>query len=131
VSAAEEEYRRCMLGLCIWREARGETTAGMLAVGQVIENRVSDSRWPDTYQTVITQPWQFSAFNKDDPNSQKWPEGFGWGWRHCWSAAKRVIDEDEDFAGGANHYCTPAVNPAWAQPDKLVKTIGGHRFYRL
>lgn len=128
---AEDEYRRVMLALCIWREARGENPDGKLAVGQVIENRVSDARWPDTYEAVITQPWQFSAFNASDPNSSKWPAATSWAWRLCWSAANRVLSEAQDFANGANHYCTRAVAPAWAREDKLVKEVGAHRFYRL
>ena len=65
--------RRFILALAVWREARGETPVGKLLVAQTIENRVQDRRWPATYEDVITQPWQFSAFNKGDPNATLFP----------------------------------------------------------
>lgn len=60
-----------LLSLALWGEARGEPIEAQVGVGCVIRNRVNDGRWPDTYQEVILQPLQFSAFNVDDPNLAK------------------------------------------------------------
>lgn len=60
-----------LLALALWGEARGEPIEAQVGVGCVIRNRVQDRRWPGTYQEVILQPLQFSAFNVDDPNLAK------------------------------------------------------------
>jgi spore germination cell wall hydrolase CwlJ-like protein len=39
----------------IYFEARAESFSGKAAVGNVTRNRVLDSRWPDTYCSVVTQ----------------------------------------------------------------------------
>ena len=44
----------CM-ALNIYHEARNESTAGQLAVGQVVMNRVFDDRFPNTVCGVVTQ----------------------------------------------------------------------------
>ena len=63
-----------LLGLCIWREARGEAELGKRGVAHAIANRAkSPSWWGHDWYTVITKPYQFSSFNEDDPNSKKWP----------------------------------------------------------
>ena len=62
-----------VLALAVYREARGESVIGKILVAQTIENRVQDRRWPDTYRDVVLQPWQFSAFNKNDPNALLFP----------------------------------------------------------
>ncbi len=42
------------LALTIWGEARGEERAGMLAVGNVMKNRLAQGRWGDSMQKVVT-----------------------------------------------------------------------------
>ena len=79
--------RRFILAVCVWREARGETPKGKRLVAQTIENRVQDKRWPETYVEVITQPLQFSAFNKTDPNALKFPMETDPSWPECVRAA--------------------------------------------
>lgn len=48
----------------IYHEARGETEAGKVAVGQVVLNRVRDKRFPNTVYQVIWQPKQFSNMRR-------------------------------------------------------------------
>ncbi len=50
---------RCLADV-IYFEARGEDRAGMQAVGEVVLNRVKDSRYPDNVCDVVYQPYQFS-----------------------------------------------------------------------
>ena len=124
--------RRYILSLAVWREARGESAAGRRLVAQVIENRVADPRWPDTYVSVITQHLQFSAFNLDDPNVVKFPSETDPAWADCVGSADLVLESTHQLTD-ANHYHSTAVLPNWAKanPDKVVAREGHHVFYRL
>lgn len=122
--------RRFALALCVWREARGESPLGKLLVAQVIENRVTDSRWPDTYIGVITQPLQFSAFNKNDPNVSTFPRETDPAWADAVAAAEYVITAPNPLTP-ANHYHTTVISPEWARGKTPVRTEGNHAFYCL
>lgn len=54
------EFRQewAYLALTIWGEARGEDRSGMLAVGNVMQNRVKQGRWGDDIRSVVTQSKQ-------------------------------------------------------------------------
>lgn len=54
-----------------WGEARGEPTGGMHAVINVMANRKKDPRFPKTLSAVARQNYQFTAYNKSDPNRLK------------------------------------------------------------
>ena len=122
--------RRFTLALCVWREARGESPRGKRLVAQVIENRVQDRRWPETYVSVITQPWQFSAFNKTDQNATKFPSETDPSWPDCVAAADAVLETAEPFTD-ANHYCVSTIFPAWRDDAKIVAVDGHHTFFHL
>src|SRR3990167_8770964 len=118
------------LSLVVWRESRGESTLGKLLVAQTIENRVRDPRWPDTYVGVITQPWQFSAFNRNDPNALLFPTELDRSWPDCVAVAEAVLSTPAPFTT-ANHYHAKSVRPNWARDDAIVASEGDHVFYRL
>lgn len=119
-----------VLALAVWREARGESPLGKLLVAQTIENRVVDPRWPETYIGVIVQPWQFSAFNRNDPNALKFPAENDPIWPECVAAAECVLNAPRPFTT-ANHYHTTSVDPVWKDDNKVVTREGAHIFYRL
>lgn len=48
------------LAAIIYCEAGGEPYAGQLAVGTVVMNRVASSKYPDTIEEVLMQPYQFT-----------------------------------------------------------------------
>src|SRR3990167_6839439 len=104
------------LSLTCWREARGESVLGKLLVCQVVENRVRDPRWPDTYVGVITQAAQFSAFNKNDPNALLFPTELDRSWPECVAVAESVLSTPTPFTT-ANHYHAQSVRPTWARDD--------------
>lgn len=119
-------YQLVVISLAIWREARGQSYKEKLAVGQTIENRVRDLRWPETYSSVVLQPWQFSSFNKNDPNATKFPiiEHYDYGpgqdrdvLSDCMKAALEVLVSETDFANGANHYHAKGSDPGWRHVD--------------
>lgn len=122
--------RRFILALAVWREARGESPRGHRLVAQTIENRVQDPRWPDNYESVILQPWQFSSFNRGDPNALKFPTEADATWPDCVAAADDILNADSVITL-ANHYHVIGLHPSWADSSKIVATEGHHIFYRL
>lgn len=130
MSEPTDLLRRFALALATWREARGESLLGKLLVCQVIENRVVDARWPETYIGVITQPLQFSAFNANDPNVSTFPRDSDPMWADAVAAADLVIAAPSVLTT-ANHYHTTVISPTWSQGKRPVLTEGNHAFYRL
>lgn len=53
------------LARCIYSETKQPHE--MQLVGWVVRNRVEARRHPDTYEEVVLEPWQFSAFNHNNP----------------------------------------------------------------
>lgn len=129
--------KRYILALATYREARGETLEGKLWVAQTIENRVQDFRWPQTYREVILQPWQFSSFNKNDPNTRLFPptseaDSGREAWNQCWEVAGKVLDDYADVTDGCNHYYATYIGtPKWAKGVEPTRVIGKHVFLKL
>lgn len=124
---AAQMLRLFALALCIYREGRGEGLVGKLLIGQVVENRVQSERWPETYIAVITQPLQFSAFNRSDPNVLVWPREDEPVWADCVAAAQFVLSAPTPLTG-ANHYHSVDVSPDWAVDGTVVAREGQHVF---
>jgi N-acetylmuramoyl-L-alanine amidase len=123
-----ESYDRVLFAIAIWRESRGEPLEAKRAVAHVILNRVKSPGWPDRVSEVILQPWQFSAFNRADPNSTKWPNATDPAWLECCAV---VDDPGTDPTGGAVLYHSRIINmPKWAVPEKRTAQIGAFTFYR-
>jgi N-acetylmuramoyl-L-alanine amidase len=122
--------RRFVLALCVWREARGETPRGRRLVAQVVENRVTDKRWPDSYEGVILQPFQFSSFSKGDPNATMFPLENDIAWPDCVAAADEILAAPAPITT-ANHYHVAGLDPAWRDATKIVAVEGHHVFYTL
>lgn len=125
------------LARTLWGEARSESPEGKIAVAWVIRNRVNKpSWWGKTILSVIHKPWQFSCWNKSDPNykflsgQRKIPQKE---YDECAELALKVFkNEVEDPTNGATHYFAPKVvkAPSWTKGAKLTVTIGGHKFYK-
>jgi len=125
-----------ILALCLWREARGESSRGRGGVACVIRNRMTDSRkrWPQTAAGVVLQPLQFSSFNSGDPNSTRYPSATDRAWMDCTQIAEQVLSATppEDPSGHANHYYDISIQaPYWAQPATETARIGRLVFHRL
>lgn len=127
------------MALTMWGEARNGGESAMRAVGHVIDNR-RRSGAHGTYATeTVSEAWQFSAWNKNDPNYSAMmnidklsPDS---GDHLMWLAAKRVADEilsgeSADPTGGALFYHTAAVSPRWSSGLAPIRVIGGHLFFR-
>lgn len=129
-----------VLARTLWGEARGEGRQGMVAVANVVLNRVQIARahngywWGNDIIGVCHKPFQFSCWNKDDPN---------------YRLLLRVDETDADFttarsvatlavAGqlrditlGSDHYHSLSVSPYWARQQSPLVVIGQHVFYKL
>lgn len=101
-------------------EARGEPYEGQVAVGAVILNRTTDSRFPSTIAGVIYQPGAFTAIVDGQINAKIEASSI--------RAARDAIN-GWDPSGGAVFYFNPATSTnKWIWSRTLIKIIGKHRF---
>ncbi|MBU2983460.1 cell wall hydrolase [Lentibacter algarum] len=123
---------RC-LAEALYFEARGESVKGQFAVAEVIMNRVSSKRYPNSVCGVINQgtgrkhACQFSYTCDGRAEVIAEPKSFesvGKIAKIMVSGAKRPLTK------GATHYHTKAVNPRWARKFPRTATIGFHHFYK-
>ena len=126
----------------IYHVANNQSMLGQIAVGQVVMNRVEDSRFPDTVCEVVKQAvtykgtdkpvlhkCQFSWYcdgKKDEPNYDSKS------WSNALKYAVVVLGGDItlDFTDGATHYHATYVRPAWAKTKTRTTRIDRHIFYR-
>jgi len=138
----EEDIK--VLAMTLWAEARGEGKDGMIAVAWAIRNRVemdlgNDNKpdwWGEGYVGVCKAPWQFSCWNKNDPNYKylsgqvKIPDLQYYIAKEC---AMLVIDGSvPDPTGKATHYYSISMiaPPKWAKHGTYSCRIGRHIFFR-
>jgi N-acetylmuramoyl-L-alanine amidase len=135
-----DAYQFILLALAIWRESRGESYATKLCVAWSIRNRVQLPRWwGNTWETVVLKPYQYSSFDRDDPNATKLPSSADPSWQDSVKAATAVFTVapgDVDPSLGATSYFDQSMDatpPSWAIDGSNVKTIdsGRLRFYKL
>lgn len=122
------------LAKTMWGEARGEGARGMQAVGNVVMNRVNAGSWYGaSIKDVVLKPYQFSAWNANDPNRSVIENMTAQqlALNGSLAIARQVIAGTlPDITGGATHYHAKNVNPAWARSMERTATIGNHIFYR-
>jgi N-acetylmuramoyl-L-alanine amidase len=113
-----------LAALCIWREARGEGLLGKRGVAHVIHNRAQQG-FGYSIAHVILKPYQFSSFNANDPNADKWPADADHSWLDCQQTASEVLGgSDEDITNGATFYYSPPLTApphAWGPVDIVLK----------
>ena len=126
-------YKYFLLALCMWREARGEGTDGMKAVGCVIrnniKNKVADFSWID----ILLHPFFISSLTAiNDPEERKWPLYEDVQWAICLDLALGIISGSiEDITNGATHYFATSISkPEWAKDMALCFKQGHHEFYK-
>lgn len=122
-------------------EAEGESDIGQIAVLSVIWTRAKRSpfyNWPSTLDGVVTQPWQFSCLNKDDPTRPKIEAWLKDPKKHLFPQLSLIepwlAGQSPNPVAGADHY----LNPKTANQDTvkkfdkeftLVANVKNHRFY--
>ncbi len=137
-AAALNDAEVRLLAATAWAEARSEGEEGMRAVAHVILNRVG-GRFGESVESVVRAPWQFSAWNRGDPNRPlaQNPERYATSGANLetWEIAQRVAREvlsgqSVDPTDGALFYHTRAISPWWARYGEGRREIGAHVFYR-
>ncbi len=106
----------------IYAESGNQSLEGKIAVGNVVLNRVSDPRFPNTVYEVIFQRNQFTPVSNGTIYSTPTAE--------CLVAAKLCLD-GANTAGNALYFINPRYSPnSWASRNRpYVATIGAHAFY--
>jgi N-acetylmuramoyl-L-alanine amidase len=129
-----------VLARTIWGEARGEGKEGMEAVASVILNRVAVAKrldgywWGNTVIQVCQKPYQFSCWNKLDPNFKKLisvDEQDMYFATALRVAHRAMLGFVKDPTKGATHYHALNVSPDWAKGHTPTNRIGHHVFYAL
>lgn len=129
-----------VLARTIWGEARAETVSGMEAVANVVLNRVKVAQtrrgywWGSDIISVCQKPYQFSCWNRTDPNYQKLiaVTQDNIHFMTCLRIARRAVAGVlTDNTLGATHYHADYVSPYWAKGQAPLITIGRHIFYKL
>lgn len=137
---------RCILGLTIYGEARGEPIEGKIGVANVVRNRVRrKARFGESFRVVCLAEKQFSCWNDADPNrplllklaAQLREDPFPTDpvLRECLAVASLVITHQfQDNTHGADHYLTAAQfatdPPKWARTYPQVARRGIHLFFK-
>jgi spore germination cell wall hydrolase CwlJ-like protein len=112
-----------------YAEARGEGYVGMVAVTNVVTNRVKDPEFPKTYYEVITQPKQFSWLNST--NSIVIED------EHSWAMAQKVASlalegKLPDYSNGARFYANvkkvDIKRHQWVAKYTVLNKVGNHTF---
>lgn len=111
-----------LLAKCIYAEARGEPYNGQVAVGAVVLNRVKSSKFPNTINGVIYQPWAFTCVNDGQINLSPNQTAIN---------AARDAMNGWDPSNGCLYYYNPATATSkwiWSLPISIK--IGRHNFAR-
>ena len=135
----------CLAMNAYW-EARNQDINGMIAVSQVVMNRVESEFYPDDPCSVVFQgpekpSWkdpsvyypvrhkcQFSWYC--DGKSDEVPPGDEEIWQDARMVALGVyLGKVDDNTGGALWYHADYVRPAWSEVKEVRATIGDHIFY--
>ena len=126
----------------LYHEAGNQSMIGQMAVGQVVLNRVADTRFPNTVCEVVKQAVTYKKSDKPI----RWKCQFTWycdgkkdepdfdsrTWRLALDHASILINKTIllDVTEGATHYHATYVRPAWAKTKTRTTRIDKHIFYR-
>lgn len=120
LSSGSDSNNLNLLARIINGEARGEPYTGMVAVGAVVLNRVSNPNFPSTVAGVIYQSGAFDAVSDGQINLTPSTQAY--------NAARDALN-GWDPSGGAIYYFNPATaTNKWIWSRPLTVTIGKHRF---
>ena len=137
---AEDRPEEWCLAQNVYYEARGSSYADMIAVADVVLNRVQDERYPNTVCDVVQQGEKHAngtmkrhrcQFSWYCDGKSDWPTN-----ADAWVLAQQIAYNmyvHSDFrrlTEGATHYHANYVSPSWARTLTLTGTIGVHKFYR-
>lgn len=139
------EEMKCMAENMYW-ESRNQSFRGLIAVGNVVMNRVKDSRYPDTICEVVKQGPEIKSWKSDKYYPKRNSCQFSW---YCDGKSDSIPHPDAalfetvrmmavkvaagffgDMTDGATHYHAYYVRPSWAATKTPTVRIDAHIFYR-
>lgn len=131
-------YDTDTLARTIYGEARSDYypfgLVPLIAVANVVFNR-KKKNFADSIQKVCTAPYQFSCWNKNDPNYIKiTTQRYGKCkiFDQCYEVAENVLSEKwPDITDGCDHYHLRGIKPYWAVYIPPKRIFGSHFFYAL
>jgi spore germination cell wall hydrolase CwlJ-like protein len=121
------------LSEALYFEARGESTRGIFAVGEVILNRVDSGNYPGSICGVVHQgtgrrfacQFTYTCDGQADRINDRSS------YNRVGKIARLLMDgAPRDLTSGATYYHTKAVNPSWSRRLPRTAEIGFHYFYR-
>lgn len=115
------------LAIAVFFEARGEPIEGQVAVAEVIMNRVSDTRYPDTICEVVFEKKAFSFTHDGLPDRLPSKDPLGEA-ETALTVASSVM-KARDLGITSTHYHATSGKPYWAYHYDLDGIIGNHVFY--
>lgn len=125
------------LARTLYGEARGEIAkygiVPLIAIANVILNRYK-KHFAKTINDVCMAPYQFSCWNKNDPNFPKiiavTPQDAIF--RKCIAIAENVLSgKYPDITDDCDHYHACYAKPYWAAYIQPKRIFGSHYFYKL
>jgi spore germination cell wall hydrolase CwlJ-like protein len=126
-----EDAITCLSRTIYW-EAKGEGTAGMEAVANVVMNRLGKEGFPNTICEVVMQGseegvCQFSWWcdgRSDDAEEEK-------SYMIAKEIARKALNRQlKDRTGGALYFHHRNVSPAWSTEYIMTVEVGDHIFYK-
>ena len=145
IGTSEQEIK--CLADNMYHEARSQSFAGLLAVSNVVINRVEDDRYPDTICDVVKQgPTRPSWTGSGDIYPIRNKCQFSWwcdgksdetsdteSYAQLYNLAYNIVHVEMpylDITDGATHYHADYVTPSWAASKTRTVEIEDHIFYR-
>jgi spore germination cell wall hydrolase CwlJ-like protein len=124
---------RCLAEV-LYYEARGEGTAGQMAVAEVIFHRLRHGQYGHSICAVVyegagTHSCQFSFACHGQLAQRKAPGA----WHSAEMLAARILTGEtqlRDTTGDATHFHAASVSPDWAEDMVRTVQIGNHVFYK-
>lgn len=121
------------LGLCDFREARGESEECQIAVICSILNRVQrKSWWGDSVVHVLKKKWQYSSLTApNDPQLTLWPDWDDPAWLRALGAARQGLrgEFEHPLPGADSYHDVSIAMPATLASARFCGQIGRILFY--
>ncbi|HHW38176.1 MAG TPA: LysM peptidoglycan-binding domain-containing protein [Bacillales bacterium] len=110
-----------LLAKLIEAEAGDEPFIGQVAVGNVIVNRINDSRFPDTIESIVYEPGQFTPVSTGRINYVE-PT------KSSIDAAKKALQGEKPVKNAVYFFNKSKTTNQFLLAREVVSDIGNHRF---
>ena len=145
LAADFDDEMKCMADNMYW-ESRNQSFRGLIAVGNVVMNRVADPRFPNTICEVVKQGPEIKSWISGKYFPKRDSCQFSW---YCDGKSDEIPEQDKDLyeyvralavkvssnffgdlTNGATHYHAYYVRPDWAETKTPTVRVDAHIFYR-